>query len=121
MNPNDLEETLRTMRDRRDLKAGDSGSFRNYVWREIRHRKALEMPKWGTCWGENWELGLRDIFPKMVLTGLALAIGVAWVTGSITETRSGQMEADRTARMLNLGVFSPSLEGLADGPLIVKQ
>jgi len=65
--------------------------------------------------------GLRVMFPKFALAGLVVAVGVAWVAGSAMGDSLNSQKTGVTTRMLNLEVFSPQSDDVADVRLLVKR
>lgn len=96
----------------------DASDFRDAVWREILHRRALgEMSRSSA---DVWFLTLRGIFAPTAIAGLAAAALVAWVVGSSWEAPEDH-RTGTTARILDLGVFGPNADGLAHGRLVVNR
>lgn len=121
MNHNEIEAALKAMQLGHAGEAPDVDSFRRGVWREIRHRKALGNSNERKDSEGAWMAMFRPMFPKLAFAGLALAVGVAWATASLTGNQFAKDEVALTTHMLDLSVFSPHREGLADGQLVVKR
>lgn len=121
MNNDEMEAAFNAMRLGHAGEAPDADSFRRAVWREIRHRKALGHSYESEDFRETWIANLSALFPRFVLAGLALAVGVAWATASMTESQLAPNDVAVTTHMLDLSVFGPHWEGLADDQLIVKR
>lgn len=116
MDSNRIEQTLTAMKGR----DGDFADFRDGVWREIRHRRALGYPGRAAISDVRWFEALRGIFAPTAVGGLVAAFFVAWVVASHWET-SDTRRWDDTARVLDLQIFGPQADGLAHGRLVVTR
>jgi hypothetical protein len=86
----------------------DFESFRSGVWREIRHRQAVECVSTPAT---SWQWGLWDFgFGRLALAAafVAASVGVALGIWSAPDMRNSRL----AARNLDLGVFSCSASGL---------
>lgn len=116
MNEKEIYETLRAMR----VAEEKDSRFRDAVWREIRHRRALDSECPDQKDGSVWLEGLRGLFAPTVAVGLATAVLVACAIGSVWEGSTNR-GPEVTAKVLDLGIFGPQAEGLAHGRLVVKR
>lgn len=110
-----LEKTLTRMR----TKEVEPPLFRDSVWREIRHRRALEgagFPVTGPA--QLLLLRLRSVFIPTFAAGLITALLVAWTVGSWWN-RSDLEHSTVAIELLDLGVFGPQAQGLAHDKLVV--
>jgi hypothetical protein len=82
--------------------------FRSGVWREIRHRQAVEcVSRPATFWQWGlWDFGFAQlaVAAALVATGVGVALGI-WAAPDAKNSRVA-------ARNLDLGVFSCSASGL---------
>ena len=86
----------------------DFESFRSGVWREIRHRQAVECVSTPAT---SWQWGLWDFgFGRLALAAafVAASVGVALGIWSAPDVKNSRL----AARNLDLGVFSCSASGL---------
>ena len=99
----DLSKLASTNRDRPNFE-----SFRSGVWREIRHRQAVECVSTPAT---SWQWGLWDFgFGRLALAAafVAASVGVALGIWSAPDVKNSRL----AARNLDLGVFSCSASGL---------
>ena len=121
MNNDEMEAVFNAMQLEHAGEAADEDSFRRGVWREIRHRKALGHSNERKNLRDTWIANFPALFPKLAFAGLTLAVGVAWTTASLTGKRCEPDGGSVATHMLDLNVFSPHQEGLADAKLIVNR
>ncbi len=94
--------------------------FRQAVWREVRHRRALieEKPS-GLL--RDWSEALQSLFPRLALGGAALAVGMGLLVGTFTTKTIGNSRSSATVQALDLGVFQPEAAGMIHARLLAKQ
>ena len=118
MDQKNIEDALREMRGQ---EAEDDPAFRNAVWREIRHRRALGGTRPARPADTVWVAWVRSLLPPVTAAALAVAVMVAWAVGTTWNQPPSTDRVATTSRVLDLGVFDPHADGLAHSKLIVNR
>ena len=118
MNHETLESTLRQMASEPGPQARPE--FQTAVWREIHHRMTLTTDP-AAAGAPAWVEILLGMFPRIALGGFAMAIGISVVVASLDWKDPLESRRMVTSQVLDLGVFQPNANALADSRLVVTR
>lgn len=107
-----LETLINTLASKPPALSSDT-AFRDAVWREIRHRKAVnDSPShpWREYLSLQWQ-------PQFGVATIAIAIGVSFVCSFLLSLPEHNSSRDQ----LNLQVFSPTATGLPSTALVLAR
>jgi len=101
------------------LEISSDETFRQCVWRQIRHREALGGDRL-FCLADLGNLFLAAL-PRLAAGGAVIATVVGIWIGTMAAPSPKETRSSSTFQALDLQVFDPHAEGLALSNLLAKQ